>query len=151
MAQIRFYTLKSAGGTGRLRHACVLTEQAWIDGERVLVWLDDAAQMQQFDQLLWTFSDGAFVPHEPLADDPASAAAPVQLHDGPTLDATILAGGFQTLITLHAAPAPETLRFNRVLEVIDADPATRDAGRARFRFYREAGASPEHIEVTTNG
>src|SRR5690606_37980607 len=150
MAQIRFYTLNAQGGTGRLRHACLLTEQAFLAGERVLVWLDDAAQMEQFDQLLWTFSDRAFVPHEPLADEPAASDAPVQMHAGAVLDGRILAGGFQTLVNLHTVPAIEALRFERVLEVIDADPATRDAGRARFRFYREAGASPEHVEVPTH-
>ena len=142
MAQIRFYTLKATGGSGRLRHACLLTEQAYLAGERVLVWCDDAAQMDQFDQLLWTFNDRAFVPHEPLATDPVSAEAPVQLHDGAHLDARILDAGFNTLINLHSAPAAEVLRFDRVIEVIDGDPATRDAGRTRFRFYREAGASP---------
>ncbi len=151
MAQIRFFTLKAAGGTDRLRHACRLTEEAYRAGERVLVWLEDAAQLQQFDQLLWTFSDGAFVPHEPLAADPADWSAPVQLHDGAVLDARLFASGFHTLLNLRAAPAAESLQFPRVLEVIDGDPATRDAGRARFRFYREAGASPEHVEVTTHG
>lgn len=151
MAQIRFYTLNATGGTNRLRHACMLTEQAYLAGERVLVWLDDASQLEQFDQLLWTFSDRAFVPHEPLATDPAAAEAPVQLHEGPVLDARILAGGFNTLLNLRTAAAAEALRFERVIEVIDADPATREAGRTRFRFYREAGASPEHVEVTTHG
>ncbi len=151
MAQIRFYTLNATGGSGRLRHACLLTEQAYLAGERVLVWCDDAAQMDQFDQLLWTFNDRAFVPHEPLADDPASAdTPPVQLHGGDRLDARILDAGFSTLINLHSAPAAEVLRFDRVIEVIDGDPATRDAGRKRFRFYREAGASPEHVEVPSH-
>lgn len=150
MAQIRFYTLKDRGGTHRLRHACLLTEQAYLAGERVLVWLDDASQMAQFDQLLWTFRDGAFVPHEPLAEQPGAATVPAQLYDGQELDARILSGRFNTLVNLHTSPAIEALRFERVLEVIDGDPSTREAGRARFRFYREAGASPEHVEVTTN-
>jgi len=151
MAQIRFFTLKADGGMARLRHACLLTEEAYRAGERVLVWCDDARQLAQFDQLLWTFADGAFVPHEPLAADPAASEAPVQLHDGPALDARILEAGFATLVNLHSTPSPGALRFARVLEVIDADPAVREAGRARFRFYREAGASPEHIEVSAHG
>ena len=150
MAQIRFYTLKNRGGPHRLRHACLLTEQAYLAGERVLVWLDDASQMEHFDQLLWTFSDGAFVPHEPLAAEPAASTVPVQLHAGEALDERVLAGRFNTLVNLHTAPAIDALRFDRVLEVIDGDAPTREAGRARFRFYREAGASPEHVEVTTN-
>src|SRR5690606_16848857 len=150
MAQIRFYTLNHRGGTHRLRHACLLTEQAYLAGEPVLVWLDDAAQLELFDQLLWTFRDGAFVPHEPLAPEPGAATAPVQLHAGEALDERILSGRFHTLVNLRTSPAIEALRFDRVLEVIDGDPSVREAGRTRFRFYREAGASPEHVEVTTN-
>lgn len=151
MADIRFYTMNAAGGVSRLRHACALTEQAYLAGQRVLVWLNDAAQLGQFDQLLWTFGERAFVPHEPLAADPRMAEAPVQLYDGPTLDARVLDGGFDTLVNLHDVPAAEALRFREVIEVIDGDAACREAGRARFRFYREAGASPQHLQVPEHG
>jgi DNA polymerase-3 subunit chi len=148
MADIRFHTLNAAGGSARFRHACQLTEQAYLAGERVLVWLESAADLAQFDQLLWTFGERAFVPHEPLAAQPQQAEAPVQLHDGAMLDERILAGGFTTLINLRVSPAAEALRFERIIEVIDGDPVCRNDGRARFRFYREAGASPQHIAVT---
>jgi DNA polymerase III subunit chi len=145
MAEIRFHTLNTAGGGARFRHACQLIEQAWLSGERVLVWLEDAGASERFDQLLWTFSDGAFVPHEPLNGDPRDSEAPVQLYSGATLGDTILDGGFTTLVNLRDAPSPEALGFARVLEVIDGDATCRDAGRARFRFYREAGHTPQHI------
>ena len=147
MADIRFYTLNAAGGTARFRHACLLAEQAYLAGERVLVWLEGAGAMEKFDQLLWTFSDRAFVPHEPLGADPAGTEAPVQLFDGPSLDAAT-AAGFTTLLNLRDAPAREVLGFSQVIEVLDGDAACREAGRTRFRFYREAGATPRHIAVS---
>jgi DNA polymerase-3 subunit chi len=150
MAEIRFYTLNAAGGATRLRHACTLIEMAYLAGERVLVWLQDANAMAQFDQLLWTFGDRAFVPHEPLAAVPRECEAPVQLHDGNALDARILDGGFTTLVNLREAPAAEALRFDRVIEILDGEEQCRQAGRARFRFYRAHGAAPEHVAVTGN-
>jgi DNA polymerase IIIc chi subunit len=114
------------------------------------VWLQDEAQLTRFDQLLWSFGDRAFVPHEPLARDPRQCEAPVQLHDGATLDARILGAGFATLVNLRDAPAAEALRFGRVIEVIDGEATCRHAGRARFRFYREAGANPQHVAVTAD-
>jgi DNA polymerase-3 subunit chi len=148
MADIRFYTLNAAGGTARFRHACMLAEQAYLAGERVLVWLEGAGAMEKFDQLLWTFSDRAFVPHEPLGADPGSSEAPVQLFDGPSLDALATGAGFTTLLNLRDAPAREALGFSHVIEVLDGDAACREAGRTRFRFYREAGATPRHIAVS---
>ncbi|MEO6079933.1 MAG: DNA polymerase III subunit chi [Steroidobacteraceae bacterium] len=149
MAEVRFYTLSDAAGPARLKKVCALIEQAFRDGGRVLVWLEDAAALAQFDNLLWTFGDRSFVPHEPLAADPAACEAPVQLHAGADLPAAALAGRFSTLVMLRNEAAPAALDFNTIIEVVDADPACRAAGRARFRFYREHGLTPQHIEATT--
>jgi DNA polymerase-3 subunit chi len=149
MAEVRFYTLSDAAGPARLKKVCALTDQAFRDGEKVLVWLEDAAALEQFDNLLWTYGDRTFVPHEPLAGEPASCEAPVQLHAGPQMPAAAMAGHFTTLVMLREQAAPEALRFNTVIEVVDAEPACRAAGRARFRFYRDNGITPQHSEVTT--
>jgi DNA polymerase-3 subunit chi len=145
MPDIRFYTLKDAGGTTRLRQACLLTEQAYLAGERVLLWVDDAAELARLDDLLWSFGDRSFVPHEVLAGDPATAQAPVLLHSGAM--AQDVAAAMPTLVTLRTEPQPETLRFTRVIEIVDAEPGCRNAGRARFRWYRDQGVTPQHIEV----
>lgn len=148
MAAIDFYTLPEGARTPRLKAVCQLVEKAFLGGERVLVWLQDDAQQASFDDLLWTFGDRAFVPHEPLASEPAASEAPVQLFAGPALSAAVKAAGFSTLVTLRDEACADALGFDRVIEVVDADPAVRNAGRARFRFYRERGAAPNHHELT---
>ena len=145
-SEVRFYTLRDAGGNARLRQACVLTEQAFLAGERVLVWLEGSEQMARFDDLLWSFGEKSFVPHEALAANPATSEAPVQLHAGALPDEATAA--FTTLVTLRDQATPATLSFATVIEVLDAEPECRNAGRARFRWYREHGATPQHIEVT---
>jgi len=149
MAEIRFYTLADPGGPRRLRQVCALTEKAFHDGERVLVWLDDDAALTQLDNLLWTFGDRSFVPHEPLAADPAASEAPVQLFAGPEMPGGA-ARHFSTLVMLREQASRAALDFPVVIEVVDADPAIRAAGRARFRFYRDHGATPQHLEVKSN-
>ena len=104
-------------------------------------------QQASFDDLLWTFGDRAFVPHEPLAADPAASESPVQLFSGASLPAPAKSGLFSTLVTLRNEASADALGFGRVLEVVDADPAVRAAGRARFRFYRERGITPNHHEL----
>jgi DNA polymerase-3 subunit chi len=144
---IDFYTLPDGARTPRLKAICQLVEKSFLGGERVLVWLQDDAQQASFDDLLWTFGDRAFVPHEALASDPAASEAPVQLFAGSTLPATARPGGFATLVNLREQASAEALDFGRVIEVVDADPAVRTAGRARFRFYRERGVTPSHHEL----
>lgn len=149
MAEIRFYTLADTGGPPRLKQVCTLIEKAFRDGERVLVWLEDDAALTQFDNLLWTFGDRSFVPHEPLAADPAACEAPVQLYAGADLPAATQ-GHFTTLVMLREQASKAALQFPAVIEVVDADPAIRAAGRARFRFYRDQGVTPQHVEVKNN-
>src|SRR6478736_6340256 len=67
VAQIDFYTLGENSRTLRMKAACQLAEKAVLAGERVLVWLQDAPALTAFHDLLWTFGDRSFVPHEPLA------------------------------------------------------------------------------------
>jgi DNA polymerase-3 subunit chi len=145
MGEVRFYTLKEAGGGARLRQACLLTEQAYLAGERVLMWLDGAEQMTRVDDLLWTLGDRSFVPHEPLATNPAECEAPVQLHAGPLPAGA--AAAFHTLVTLRDAAEPVSMQFARVIEVVDAEEACRNAGRARFRWYRDQGVTPQHFRI----
>jgi DNA polymerase-3 subunit chi len=41
-------------------------------------------------------------------------------------------------------------RFARVVEPVDGDPERRKAGRARFRFYRDRGLTPDSHEVVNS-
>jgi DNA polymerase-3 subunit chi len=146
MAEVEFHILSEDSDKARLKATCTLIEQAFHKGERVLVWLEDAAALSAFDNLLWTFGDQSFVPHEPLAADPQTSEAPVQLSSANPLPANA-PGAFATLLTLRTEADAVALKFARVVEVIDADATRRTAGRDRFRFYRENGATPKHHDL----
>jgi DNA polymerase IIIc chi subunit len=74
----------------------------------------------------------------------------VQLFAGAELPAASLGGHFTTLVMLREQATKEALRFNTVIEVVDADPAVRAAGRTRFRFYRDQGVTPLHIDLANS-
>jgi DNA polymerase-3 subunit chi len=147
MPDVDFHILGEDSDTARLKSACTLIETAFLNGERVLVWLEDAAALSAFDNLLWTFGDRSFVPHEPLGTDPRLVEAPVQLCALDALPPVVFDAGFSTLFMLRDSADTAALRFPRVVEVVDAEPARRSAGRERFRFYREHGATPRHHEL----
>jgi DNA polymerase-3 subunit chi len=147
VAAVEFHTLAADSDSQRLRGACALVEKAWLDGGRVLVWLQDESALASFDNLLWTFGDRAFVPHEPLAPDPAACEAPVQLTATAPLPPAVFDAGFTTLLLLRLEGDTAALRFPRVVEVVDGEPGRRDAGRRRFRFYRDLGVVPQHFEL----
>ena len=139
--QVDFYVLPGDDPGARLRFACRLVEKAWLKRHRVRVQFDPGGELDAFDQLLWTFSDRAFVPHRRAgaADDtPAPAPAPVVIADTGEADA---ADG-DVLVNL-AVRQPATGAWSRIAEVIDADTQRRSKGRERFRAYREQGLEPQ--------
>ena len=102
--------------------------------------LEPGGELETFDQLLWTFSDRAFIPHRRAGttdDTPAPAPAPVVIADSGEPDE---ADG-DVLVNLAAAqPAPQG--WSRIAEVVDADAGRRAQGRERYRAYRELGLEP---------
>src|SRR5262245_31182871 len=64
--QVEFFVLEDLSGGARLRCACRIVEKAYLASQRVLVWHTDPEELRAFDELLWTFADRSFVPHEML-------------------------------------------------------------------------------------
>ncbi len=82
MERADFYVLAGSNSRDRWRFACQQIEQAFLAEERVLVWFDSADDVASFDDLLWTFADRSFVPHEPLSSESDWDETPVLLSCG---------------------------------------------------------------------
>jgi DNA polymerase-3 subunit chi len=140
--RVDFYVLAGEDARVRLKYACRITEQAALAGARVFVWTDDAAELERFDELLWTFADRSFVPHEIFSDVRQWNDTPVLLGGG-----ALPPQPYDLLLNLGAVVPSGALQASRVVEIIDADEARRVAGRLRFRAYRAAGLNPETHHV----
>jgi len=55
-----------------MRLACRIAEKAYLAQQKVVVLLDDGESLRRFDELLWTFGDGSFVPHDSVSADGAN-------------------------------------------------------------------------------
>src|ERR1700712_2443607 len=64
--RVDFYVLAEATAAGRLKLACRLAEKAYLAAQVALVWHTDPRELKELDDLLWTFMDGSFVPHDVL-------------------------------------------------------------------------------------
>jgi DNA polymerase-3 subunit chi len=135
--RVDFYVLEESSATARLRVACRLAEKAYLAAQTALVWHTDADEQRSFDEMLWTFMDGSFVPHEMLTARTSHAETPVLLSAGtpPNEDVDVI---------INLAPeVPSCLgRTHRIAEIIDGDEARRRAGRTRFKAYRDLGVTP---------
>jgi DNA polymerase-3 subunit chi len=141
MTRIDFYSLDADSGGDRFLLVCRLVERIRANGARVLIHCPDPGQAQHLDRLLWTFREDGFLPHGRVGQtDPE--LTPVLISGDGSPDAED-----QVLINL-SSEVPEFFgRFERLCEPIDHDPATRLAGRERFRYYRDRGYPLEHHRI----
>jgi DNA polymerase-3 subunit chi len=123
--------------------ACRIAEKAWKAGSTVLIQHDDPAQLGVLDEMLWTKGhQQGFIPHEIAAAAPRLDGIPVVLNtgSGPTEAVDVLIN-----LTPGLPSRPELAK--RIIEIIDADPALRAAGRERFKAYRERGFALEKHDL----
>ena len=137
MTKVSFYVLQSEGTNDRLMTACRIADKALRSavnqGAHTFIYCPDAAAAHALDDLLWTWKQGSFVAHERLASVRDWAdAAPVIIGDAeppPSLNGVLINLGEDVPLFFS--------RFDRVAEIID--PASRDAGRLRYQFYKDRG------------
>ncbi|MGA7964928.1 MAG: DNA polymerase III subunit chi [Gammaproteobacteria bacterium] len=131
MTRIDFYITRNEETLGRELFTCRLAHKVFGLGQLLHIHADDETQLARLDELLWTFSDTSFLPHARLGAKPG---API------TLDCVGAPEPAPELLINLAPDIPAFFsRFARLAEVIGADTASRETGRAHFRFYRDRG------------
>lgn len=136
MQPIEFHILSEAGDVARLRYACQLVEHAYEQNQRCYVYAGNDDQARRMDEVLWTFRDQAFIPHEIHGGNSPSHERIMALIGAQPQ----AAADFQALlINLSDAPLEQVDNFARICEVVDADPEHKQLARERYKRYRELG------------
>jgi DNA polymerase-3 subunit chi len=136
VTQVDFYILDSDSDDARLRLACRIVDKATQLDRHVFIHSASDHEAKQLDELLWTFSQGSFIPHRILQeslDRPPLEPVLIGLRQAPP------EGRWDVLINL-APDVPEFFsRYERVAELVDANAVRREQSRERYRFYRDRG------------
>jgi DNA polymerase-3 subunit chi len=133
MARVDFYVLASSGEQSRRQFACRLAEKAYRLDNSVHILARDRHSAEQIDELLWTWREGSFVPHE-IVPGSSSMPAPVTI----AFDETSGATG-DLLINLADSVPGTAAAFPRIAEIVSSDDDQRRRSRQRFALYREQG------------
>lgn len=130
MPKIDFYILSEGS---RLQLACLLIDKAYKNQHRVYIHTENQQDAHQLDELLWTFRDESFIPHNLYGEGP-EPAPPIQIGFNLTPEK-------HRDILINLSPTiPEFFQqFNRVLELVANDAHEQEIARDRFRQYRSQG------------
>ena len=141
MARIEFHILSHAGNEARTRLACQLIEQLYQQQKSVFVQVDSESAALHLDDLLWTFKDQAFIPHEVCTPDSPSIPL-IKVLIGTDRSPTHVQ---PTLINLTERMPAQMEGVTQLIEIVDAEPAHKQAARERYKQYRELGHQLETI------
>ncbi len=107
--------------------------------------------LRQLDELLWTFTATDFLPHAWGTDDFASET-PVVFVDSFEADELEYLPHGDVLIHVgrNLPKSVEALatRFPRIVEIVSTDEADRQAGRERYKAYRDQGHELHNFDQT---
>ncbi|WP_028101772.1 DNA polymerase III subunit chi [Pseudoduganella violaceinigra] len=138
MTQIDFHS----GVADKVAYACRLLRKAYASTPRIVVMTEDAAQLAQLDQALWSFSATDFLPHV-HANDPLAPDSAIILVDS---DATELPEAGLLVNLSRRAPA-QFEAFPRLIEVISSAEDDAAAGRLRYAAYKRQDFPLKHLTV----
>ena len=130
------------GAVDPLAYACALLRVAVAKGARLVVRVAPS-QMNDLDTRMWTFSQHDFLPHC-RAGDALTQRTPIVLTDAIDLRSF---DDRDCLVNLAPDPASGWQALPRVIEIVGTSSADKQAGRSRFRAYREAGNEPTTMEI----
>ena len=143
VSRVDFYILSEEGPDARLRYACRLAERAVEQGCHVYMQTAANSEMQRLDDMLWTFNDRSFLPHEVFNGQPASHARVMIMlgtDAGPESHR-------QLLINLTDAMPADVKIHERIAEIVDVDPERKRSARERYKQYRELGCTLESHNI----
>lgn len=123
--------------TDKVAYACRLARKARAAGSLLVFYSSDAALLAALDRDLWTFSALDFLPHV-FAGDPLAAVTPILLANAAQGESPTLPH-HDVLVNLDSSQPAFFSRFERLIEVVEANEEDRVAGRVRWRFYKDRG------------
>ncbi|ASQ46682.1 DNA polymerase III subunit chi [Legionella clemsonensis] len=128
--RVDFYLLNSQDDAARWLLACRLLEKAYLRGHRVFVHCDSQKDAHELDELLWTFKDNSFIPHNLQGEGP-EPPPPIQI--GYQAEPR---GYSDILLNLNATIPEFYKRFKRVMEIVVNEEAAKELSRKHYKEYR---------------
>jgi len=138
IANIDFYLLTESSLVVAGRYICRLVEKCYQQQQRTYIYTDSEKFAYQLNDLLWTFNDTSFIPHNIYEENPNSMAlvkigyTKVDLKDHNDV-----------LINLTESVPAFYKTFKQVVELIPSDELLKTAGRKKYKFYKTEGCKVE--------
>lgn len=110
--------------------ACRLLEKAYQRNHRVFVYCENQNDAMLLDELLWTYKDDSFIPHNLQGEGPEPPPAVQIGYQGEPR-------GFNDILINMASTIPVFhTRFRRIIEIVLDNDVAKEISRQHYRAYR---------------
>ncbi len=133
MPKIDFYILSDTTPRGRLQLVCRLVEKAYKNRHRIYIHTDSQKDAHTVDELLWTYREDSFLPHNLYGEGP-EPAPPIQIGFDVTPEKHR-----DILINLSSEVPAFHVQFARILECVSGDATQQELARERYKHYKTQG------------
>lgn len=128
--RVDFYLLKDNDPTAGWLVACRLLEKAYQRNHRVFVYCENLHDATFLDELLWTYKDDSFIPHNLQGEGPEPPPAVQIGYSGEPR------GFNDILINMATTIPPFHARFRRIIEIVVDNDLAKEISRQHYREYR---------------
>lgn len=134
--QINFYILSE--NRQLIPFVCQLVKTILSKTDKQLLILANADSLPMLDDTLWQFEETSFIPHDIVTADNLTLTknSPVILTD----NLQLLEQTPTIIINLTTNPI-STFHGEKLLEIIDSNPANIEKGREKYRHYQQSFAN----------
>ena len=130
MPRVDFYLLSNE--SGMYKFACIMASKAWSAGNHVYMYTETEDTAKKLDDLLWTFRDISFVPHE-IYNETENNEAPITIGFG-----NHFPNHSQVMINLDYKIPEFAENFCRIIEIVENNEKKKEIARQRYRQYKES-------------
>tara|TARA_B100001250_G_scaffold130132_1_gene110897 strand:+ start:1492 stop:1899 length:408 start_codon:yes stop_codon:yes gene_type:complete len=113
------------------KFACIIASKAWSAGNYVYMYTESEDVTKRMDNLLWTFRDISFLPHE-IYNETENDGAPVTIGHGEHFP-----NHSQVMINLNNKVPEFANKFNRIIEIVESNEKKKEIARLRYRQYKK--------------
>ena len=129
MPRVDFYLLSNE--SGMYKFACIMASKAWSAGNHVYMYTETEDTAKKLDDLLWTFRDISFVPHE-IYNETENNEVPITIGFG-----NHFPNHSQVMINLDYKIPEFAEKFSRIIEIVENNEKNKKVARQRYRQYKE--------------
>jgi len=128
-AKVVFILLTSAI---KPRIVCDLAEKCYLDGKRLIIYAENADDTKRLDQLLWTWKQQSFIPHQYVE-------VLSELHPEPVILTNRIdqESDYSLIILFDPLPLEKLESYEMIIDFAEKyDISALSASRERFKTYR---------------